>query len=178
MRCRHALMLSYLIIAPIGINHTWLSLTWTPDLGLITLGLVFFLSERDFLGLLLFSKLLMTHTKIVVELEYLLKAFASTPCCFYSPPDPTDLHNQPPSSHSGKDSFSFSFLSTKHHRPFGPQMSAIPLSIRVTTPSLEGLIEPRIQAEKWFTLYKLILCAAVGLPACWSEIQSTSPFIE
>lgn len=150
-----------------------------PSLGHQTLvsslyagGLVFFLSERDFPGLL-FSKLLMTHTKIVVALEYRLKVFASTPCCFYSPSDPTDLHNQH-SPHS-EDSFPFSFLSTKHHSPFGSQTSTIPLAFRVTGPSLEGLITSRIQAGKWLTLYKLVLCTAVGLPACWSEIQSTSP---
>lgn len=63
-----------------------------------------------------------------VELGILLEATVSVSCCLYSPPDPTDLHNQSLCPHFEQDIFSLQFLNTKHHSPSGPQKLAFPSS--------------------------------------------------
>lgn len=86
-----------LIISPAGIYYTWLPLTWTPDSRPHYPMQIAWCSsslQRDFAGLLFFSNLFKTHTKIMVELRVLLEAVSSIPCHFCSPPDLTDLHSQ------------------------------------------------------------------------------------
>lgn len=80
------------------------------------------------------------HNK-TVELRFLPEAVVSTPCYLYSPPEPADLHSQPLCPHFGQDIFSFQFLNTKHHSPFGPQMLAFPSS-GSQLPPLEDLVKP------------------------------------
>lgn len=116
----------------------------------------------------------MIHTKIAMELGFLWKAVASIPHCLWLLHDTTDLHKQPLWPHSPQDTFFFLIFGHQTLHLFCASDFGLPL-VRVTAPSLKGLIKPRIQSGEQF-VYSLLIRSCVLLLASWSPgVRSCLP---